>query len=114
MATEPNTATIIQMPRRNKGRVRKSQSINSGGSMALADLDGPIPTNVVSLAKRRGFGGFEPPVHQQALLLSLAIFAVLPSENKNDLLRQIRILDYCAGDRRASAIRAIIDPVGAA
>ncbi len=62
MATEPNTATIIQMPRRNKGRVRKSQSINSGGSMALADLDGPIPTNVVSLAKRRGFGGFEPPV----------------------------------------------------
>ncbi len=96
MASQPNTgaASVLQFPQRNKGRVRKTQSIEAAGDLALMlmDRDGEkFPANVARLC----VADSEPlPSRSPELLLGLLMFAQLPTARRNAVRSAVRCAAY--------------------
>lgn len=98
--------SVHHLPKPAKGRVRRSNGWDAAGDLSLQRKAlMPPPSNVVRLASRKGE---EPSNTDLAILISLAIFAVLPAPSKEDFQQQMRCLAW-SGDRRAIAICEIIE-----
>lgn len=83
---------VLPFPERNKGRIRKSRSVEAMGrcSIGLLERDGEsIPSNVADLRSARRD---EPHVDdgRLALRLALAVFATLGAAQKKDIRNATR------------------------
>jgi hypothetical protein len=81
-------ATILQMPQRNKGRVRKTESFATMGECAINHLDAD-ETNVERLSVHRAEGIEDAEV---SLLLSAVLWAGLSKTKKAYLTRQLKLM----------------------
>jgi hypothetical protein len=90
-------ATILQMPQRNKGRVRKSESFATMGECALNHLQAD-ESNVERLSAHRADRVSNAEV---SLLLSAVLFAGLSRTKQDSLTRQLKYL--APKDPRAAA-----------
>lgn len=80
------SATILQFPPRNKGRIRKSRSPWAMGrcSFSLVENDGQaVPPNVADI--RAGRDARQVDDGRLALRLALSIFATLTAEQKKQI-----------------------------
>lgn len=96
------TATILQFPKRNKGRVRKTESIRTMGECALRRTS-RRPENVEVLADHREN---EHDHGHLALMLASSMFATLPKTRKAKMANALR--GIALHDQRARAIVGIL------
>lgn len=95
---------ILQFPQRNKGRVRKSQSLETMGECALNRVQ-TRPANIEVLADHRECDADHGHL---ALMLAATIFATLPAQRKNRLANTLR--GIAIGDQRARQLLRILNP----
>ena len=103
-------ATVLQFPQRNKGRVRKSQSLCSMGESALtfaAKYEAQLkPANVEVLNDHRDDRHDRGDL---ALMLAASIFVTLPPEQKSNLAEQFKMIGRHHHDGRARELLRILD-----
>lgn len=95
-------ATLLQFPQRNKGRVRKSGSLQAMGEYSLRACERE-PANVERLDDRREV---DTDQGQLALLLAATVFSALPKTKKATLRRTLDEISQL--DPRAREILHII------
>lgn len=104
-------SNVLAFPERNKGRIRRSQSIEAAGEISLRMLarDGEAqPPNV----KRLDWHGNDDdslPERTPALLLALCIFYGLSAKRREDVREKLRsyAFDY---DRSAAQLLRLFRP----
>jgi hypothetical protein len=105
-------SAVVLFPPRNKGRIRKSNSLEAMGrcSISLLERDSEnIPANVTDMRHARP----EPDVNagRIALRLALALFATLDAKRKKDIRDAVRLYarhdDSSAGDESRTLYRLI-------
>lgn len=100
-------AQIIQFPKRNTGRVRKSESIQSGGVLAMKVAGDHIPLRerIAVFPERNKLDGL---TRTPELALLCALFAKLPSEIARPALVEVGRLaersPHCEATRLADAL----------
>ena len=106
-----NASNVLTFPLRNKGRVRKAQSMNACGEMVLNSMavrgEGE-PDNVVRLHPLPEPAAVE---RSAALLLAVSVWATVPQDRREDVRRQIR---FIASAQRCPHALARIDLLGEA
>jgi len=88
------SATLLQFPQRDKGRIRKRSGLQSTGRLVLGAMQHhgeEIPANVVCIDQPNG------PEHgmverSDQVLLAICVYAVLSDEQKDSILRQLKFL----------------------
>lgn len=83
---------VLPFPQRNKGRIRKTQSIEASGEFILnhmAQLGEPKPVNIERI---RPLPEPSPIERSPELLLAITIWASVPADRQADLRRQIRYI----------------------
>lgn len=92
--------TVLTFPKRNKGRVRQSDSFESMGETALRRLrrsGEQTPANVATLFERHPHGHTATP--EQALMV--ALFAATPDKQKATGRMILKAMEM-AGDQQAA------------
>lgn len=93
MNTVSTAAAVIPFPKRNKNRVRKTESMRAAGMMSLGFLDIAPPANVVLLD---GFRSEEVYAEDTTALLAIALFVTANDEQKASVRTQIDYLTKTA------------------
>lgn len=96
---------ILQFPRRNRGRIRKSQSLEAMGFVSMMTLEQhgkAIPQNVQRLDEPYGAS---LPCKTPELLFATIIWSVLSQEQKDRVMTTVRGMAYGAARRDECALQ---------
>ena len=113
MATNANTGgatalpIVLAFPPRNKGRIRRSNSILSMGKCVLIGMEGrgePIPANVVRFDQPNAPA---PVTRSPALLLALAVYLSASNRQREATRRALSLLAH-SGDEDALSLLAFL------
>ncbi|MEJ7926372.1 hypothetical protein WG908_06315 [Sphingobium sp. AN641] len=92
MTAAMSRASVITMPKVNKGRVRKSNSMEAMGNVSLTRMllrGDAIPENVASVTKPSPEGGAPSPDAIMALVLSVLV--QLPHDKQQAIHRTMQV-----------------------
>lgn len=99
---------VLPFPSRNKGRVRKTRSMEAAGDLSLLidERDGvPIPANVARI--KTPFGA-EIPAKTPELLLVLSVWGVLEQRQRDEVRSTLRMLTYGYGCPIAAGLHELL------
>ena len=77
--------TIVQMPQRNRGRVRKSGGLGAAGMLAVRHFGAEVDSNIVRLDDHRE----HPGLTGAAAYLAIALFTSLPRDGQDRVREQL-------------------------
>lgn len=83
---------VLPFPQRNKGRIRKTQSIEAAGELILNHMARLGEAEPVNIARIRSMPEPTPIERSPAMLLAITIWASIPADKQADLRAQIRYI----------------------
>lgn len=103
------TTNVLTFPERNKGRVRKTRSMEAGGELILNIMARQGESEPDNVSRIRPMP--EPAVVERspALLLAVAVWASVPADRQDDVRRQIR---YVASAQHCPHALALLPLLG--
>jgi len=89
VSASPN---VLPFPQRNKGRIRKTQSIEAGGELMLNNMARLGEDEPVNIERIRPLPEPSPIERSPALLLAITIWATVPADRQDEVRGQIRYI----------------------
>jgi len=115
MATRHDTGgasappNVLPFPQRNKGRIRRSHSLDAAGELILNHMAQHGEAQPVNVARLTPLPEPTPIVQTPELLLAVSIWASVPKAKKADILSQLRFVGFTTRCPHALALVAMLD-----